>query len=123
MKKFKLLLATVLVFVMAFALTACSAPVVGEWELTTGKMGGVEIDVEEMLGMSMTLEVNSDGTVVITSSAYGDSYEEEGYWSFEDDTLSLYEDEDKEDASLELEYKDGTLILEYDGVEMIFEKK
>ena len=122
MKKFKLLLASILVFVMAFALTACSAPVVGEWELVEGKMDGISVDVETY-GMSMTLEVNSDGTAVITSSAFGDSYEAEGYWTFEDDTLSIYEDEDKEGTATEFEYKDGKLIIELDGVEMIFEKK
>ena len=41
MKKFRLILATVLVFVLTFALTACSSPVVGEWELAEIKYGGI----------------------------------------------------------------------------------
>ena len=122
MKKFKLILATVLVFVMAFALVACSAPVVGEWELTKVTSGDEEYDAED-LDVSMTIEVNSDGTVVMASEIYGNSMEEEGYWSFEDDTLSIYEDEDKEVTVYEFEYKDGKLIIEEAGGEWIFEKK
>ena len=122
MKKFKLILATVLVFVMTFALAACSAPVVGTWELVEGKAEGVSVDVED-LGMSLTIEVNADGTLVMTTEAEGESMEEEGYWTFEDDTLSIYEDEDKEGTAVEIAYEDGKLVLEMMGMELIFEKK
>jgi len=122
MKKFKLILATVLVFVMTFALAACSAPVVGTWELVEAKADGISIDVEEV-GMSMTLEVKDDGSIVMTQEMDGVSESYTSYWKFEDDTLYIYEEEDDEESSGEIAYEDGKLVLDMMGVEMIFEKK
>ena len=122
MKKFKLLIASVLVFVMAFALTACSAPVVGTWELTEVKAEGVSIDIEEV-GMSMTLEIKDDGSIIMTQEMDGDSESYTSYWKFEDDTLYIYEEEGDEESSGEIKYEDGKLILDMMGAEMIFEKK
>jgi len=125
MKKLKILIATILVFVLTFALTACSAPVVGEWEITEINANGEIFDKDDLeeYGGSMTLEVNADGTCTLTESGSGESYSIDMYWTFEDDTLFLYADEDKEGEALQLEYKDGKLTLELDGAKCVFEKK
>ena len=119
MKKFKLLVATMLVAVMAFAFAACGgSPVVGEWEASYS---------EGDMSMSYTLDIDKDETFTMTMSmAMGtESMSEsfEGTWTFEDDILTLSMTDGTETEDLELEYKDGKLVVSEGPMSFEFEKK
>ena len=110
MKKFKLLVATMLVAVMAFAFAACGgSPVVGTWKVTSATFGGVSVDIEEVMGEgnSSTIEIKKDGTVIMTSVMEGQTMTEEGTWEFEDDVLTIT----AEGSSSTLSYEDGKLVM------------
>ncbi len=92
MKKFKLLVATMLVAVMAFAFAACGgSDIEGKWVLkqATMTMGSETIDMIEEGGMSMTLEIKDDGTFEISMSQGNQSETGSGTWKFEDGSLTL----------------------------------
>ena len=84
MKKFKLLIATMLVAVMAFAFVACGgSPVVGTWKTAQTEDSlftwELEVDKDESFKMTMTM-------------ALGDASQSQeffGTWTFEDDVLTL----------------------------------
>ena len=110
MKKFKLLVATMLVAVMAFAFAACGgSPVVSTWKVTSATFGGVSVDIEEVMGEgnSSTMEIKKDGTVVMISVMEGQTMTEEGTWEFEDDVLTIT----AEGSSSTLSYEDGKLVM------------
>lgn len=132
--KLKLLVVAVLVFVMAFALTACgSTDIEGTWELTecSATMDGVDIDMVEM-GMGMTLEIKEDGTFEMTATmpamAGGGSETATGEWEFKNGTLTLSAGDVGDFlGSDSLKLKNGKLVASasQDGMSMniVFEKE
>jgi len=126
MKKFKLILATVLVFVMTFALVACSAPVVGEWELIKAKGDGYSVtgdELEDYFG-EVELIINSDGTGEI-SIKYGSSKTTEEFeWKLNDDQDELtFEYDDGSETEWDIEIDGDKIEVDYDDYTLTFKKK
>jgi len=109
----KLFLATALVLVLTFALTACSSPVVGKWQITKIKSGSISLDVEELAELtgqeiSLVIDIKADGTCTM-STTLGDSATAQGTWTFEDDQLTI--DSEKSDTDVVFDYDSNKDVL------------
>ena len=97
---------------------ATEADVIGTWVSAKAAMGGTEIPIE-MLGVSMTMILREDGTVILTAL---EESVEGATWSIENGKVVLRA-EDK--VLYEIEF-DGTNLLiaeKESGVTLIFEKQ
>jgi len=126
MKKFKLILATVLVFVMTFALVACSSPIVGEWELVKLQTGGFSWtgdDLADEFG-EMEYVFNGDGTGELTLKENGYTTNREFEWEINEDGDELTLDYEN-GASVEgdIEFDGDKFKLEFEGTTFTFKKK
>ena len=86
MKKLKLVLSTVIVFVLAFVFVACQPggstdPMVGVWESEAYSFQNIEI--------VFSVELKDDGTFKYSEKVEGEKYSKKGEWTFEDDILTL----------------------------------
>ena len=129
MKKFKILLATVLVFVMTFALVACSSPIVGEWELVKMKEGShiwTGDDLEDTFG-EMKFVFNSDGTgeVIVKEGFRKTTRDFEWEINKDGDRLTIdYENGAKVKADIEIDGDELKMEQDdYDGVIFTFKRK
>ena len=124
MKKFAAIL---LVALMVLSLVACGNKggnsIVGTWELDSGVGEEAEQAVALMkaFGMTMSITFNADGTGSMDSS-YGDETNSEPFeYTYEDGVLKIDGEEAGEGVSIKVE--GNKLILESDGMQMIFKKK
>lgn len=110
-------------FICLCLLTACgTSDYVGKWQLTKGNRDGTELPIdklEELMGGAMTLTVDENGTAALETPG---NTSESVNWEETDDGIVLFEGEDKEKGAA-YQYKDGQLIQEFNGLEMIFEKQ
>ncbi|QNM05788.1 lipocalin-like domain-containing protein [Qiania dongpingensis] len=97
-----------------------SAPVVGDWKMTTIEVSGMTLDVDQFLAMAgqdnvnMTLTISADGK--FSMDVAGEKAE--GTWKYKDSVCTLTADGEDVDA----EYKDGKLVMTMDEGTMTFEK-
>lgn len=121
MKKYFTTLLTLVVCICF--LTACGdSKFVGEWHLTGGHRGDTELPIEkleELMGGSLKLFIEEDGTARLETPG---TESEPVKWEETGDGILLYEGENKENGST-YTYKDGNLVQEFNGLEMIFEKQ
>ncbi|MCD2491081.1 lipocalin family protein [Lacrimispora sp. NSJ-141] len=123
MKKRIVILMLVLAMTV-MALTGCgkksSAPVVGDWKMTTIEVSGMTLNVDQFLAMAgqddvnMTLTISADGK--FSMDVAGEKAE--GTWKYKDSICTLTADGEDVDA----EYKDGKLVMSMDEGTMTFEK-
>ena len=110
-------LSVLVVAVMVFALVGCGgsdSKYVGKWKLTKASYAGIEMTAEEM-GMDASMDIKSGGKVVLDL----DGDKSEGKWEEKDGKLVITDDTDVEVTA---EMKDNAIVLEYSGVNMVFEK-
>lgn len=125
MKKFT---AWMLVVLLALTLVACGGSkggnsIVGTWELDSGVGEEAEQTVALMkaFGMTMSITFNADGTGSMDSS-YGEENTSEPFnYTYENGVLKIDGEEAAEGVSLKIE--GNNLILESEGMQMIFKKK
>ena len=124
MKKFT---AVLLVALMALSLIACGGKggnsIVGTWELDSGigEEGEQTVQLMKAFGMTMSITFNADGTGTMDST-FGEEAESDPFnYTYEDGVLKIDGEEAGEGVSIRIE--DGKLILEQDGVGMVFKKK
>lgn len=117
MKTMKRFVAVMMVVAMMLALCACGknmsdSKYCGMWKATTAEMSGIQIDVEEYLG-SVTLDLKDNGKVDFDFA--GDSAS--GKWEETSDGVTI------DNGDLVLTEQDGTLVMDYEGVVLVFEKQ
>ena len=123
MKKFTAIL---LVVLMALSLIACGSKggsIVGTWELDDGIDDDSKQAVALMkaFGMTMSITFNSDGTGTM-DSAYGEETQSEPFsYTYENGVLKIEGSEVEDGQSIRVE--GNKLILEMDGMGIIFKKK
>lgn len=123
MKKMRKALAVIVcVALMAVMAVGCGSsapyadsPYLGTWAATTCSYSGYEFGVEDIIGGEFEVTLDENGNVA--ASVVDES--EEGTWEPTETGLKI------KDSRSEMEFtdKDGKLILDYDGVEITFEKK
>ena len=90
---------------------------VGEFfNMLVSSLGGDNIDFKADELMVMTLK--DDGTVEITSHMDDEAESISGTWKQDGDKVSIT----AEDETMECTLKDGQLVIEQDGVSMVFAK-
>jgi len=114
MKKLKLVLSTVIVFVLAFVFVACQPgdstdPMVGVWESEAYSFENTEI--------IFSVELKEDGTFKYSEKFDGAKYSKNGEWTFENDVLTLKFNNkglpaDEAFPDITFEYKDDKLVSE-----------
>ena len=119
----KRLFCLMLALAMACALMTASAELadyLGEWYLIAMKVGEAAMD-PSTLGMSMTMTVNEDGTV-LNVTAYGDTAEEgRGTWELTADGLAVTDDTE---MTLVFSINDaGELVADAEGMGMVFSRE
>lgn len=106
-------------------LEALKSSYVGTWELYSADFEGTESDIShdsylymsETLGMHATIDFDSDGTML--ADIFGTRFT--GTWSMKDEkTITLDSEGDTFDCPLD---SNGSLVVDYNGESMIFEKK
>ncbi len=118
-----LMLAAMLV---VLALAGCgskkeSAPVVGDWKVSTIEVSGVSVSLDEYLkatgtdDMKMEISIKDGGK--FSMDMVGEKAD--GTWKYKEPTLTLTVDGD----DLDTEYKDGKIIMDMEGVVLTLEKK
>lgn len=124
MKKFTAIL---LVALMALSLIACGGgkggnSIVGTWELDSGigEEGEQTVQMMKAFGMTMSITFNADGTGTMDSTFGEESQSEPFNYTYENGVLKI-EEGDSEGVNIRVE--DGKLILEEDGVGMVFKRK
>lgn len=119
----KSLTAIVILTLCLCFLTACGkSEYVGKWQLTKGNRDGTELPIdklEELMGGAMTLTVEEDGTATLETPG---NTSESVNWEETDDGIVLFDGENKENGAA-YQYKDGQLVQEFNGLEMVFEKQ
>lgn len=114
----KKILCVAAIVVMVFAFAGCGggsdSKYVGKWTLTKANYAGMEMTAEE-IGMEATLDVKPNGKLVLEFN--GESAE--GKWEEKDGKLVIKGDET---GDVTADMKDKAIVLEYSGVQMIFEK-
>lgn len=101
--------------ILSMLLTLAGCGVAGRYVLKEVSYGGITMDAEEA-GMDPDdcyIEMKSDGTALM----YMDGEETDMEW--EDGEIWA---EGEEDEKADFEIDDGELILEIEGIEMVFEK-
>ena len=121
----KRIAALMLVFAMTVLMLAgCgsskASPVVGTWKATTIEMEGSTFEIDEWLSLAgiedlkNEMELKSNGKLTIDMMGE----QGEGTWKYEEPKVTLTVDGDDVVA----EYKDGKILLDLEGIVMIFEK-
>ncbi len=112
MKKLSaLLLALMLAATMCFGALAEEVNYAGTWVLTTITSEGASMD-PAMLGFEMYIILNEDGTCTLSTMGMV----EEGAWAPAEGGIALT---DASGVTQTITYRDGTLVLASEGVEMI----
>lgn len=112
MKKLSaLLLALALAATMCLGAMAEEVSYVGAWTLTEIRSGELVMD-PATLGMDMAIVLNEDGTCTLTTMGTT----ENGTWAPAEGGISLTDASGVTDTIL---YRDGTLVLASEGIEMI----
>ena len=113
--------AVILAGVMMIA-TACGGSAkyadskyLGKWSATKAEYMGMELGVKDILGGEFSFTLTEDGKV--TLKVVDD--EEKGNWDETDDGIQFEGDEEMTFKAAD----DGTLALEYQGMNLTFEKE
>lgn len=123
MKKRLLIVACCLIIgALGMIMTGCGgdadkyadSPYVGMWKGTTAEYSGIEMNVEEILG-TFDITFNADGTCEATVGEETES----GDWEPTDTGLLMKDSTDE----LAFTDQDGKLVVEYEGVNIFFEKQ
>ena len=119
-KKGVLICAAVLAAVMMFA-TACGGSAkyadskyVGKWSATKAAYMGMELGVKDILGGEFSFTLSEDGKVKL--KVVDD--ERSGKWDETDDGIQFDGDDE-----MTFKEKDGSLLLDYQGMTLTFEKE
>ena len=112
----KVLAITFCLFLAVCALTGCGtdmsdSPYLGTWSATTAEMSGFELSVEEIFG-NFDITLNDNGKCDVDISGEKDS----GSWSQTENGFSI-EDE------MEFVVDGDTAVLEYEGMNLYFERQ
>ena len=93
--------------------------IAGLWTLVSAEAQGEVIDPAD-LGMSMSMELEEDGTAILIAEYEGETEEEEeGEWIADGNTVVITDSTGEEQV---FELVDGQLVVELEGVSMIFDK-
>lgn len=123
MKKSIRYLAAALTGACFLSVSACGAEkpeIVGNWEMYSGEADGVTLSGDtlvEAVGFDMTIEIKEDGTFEATNSA-DEEETASGEWKEEDGKYIL----ESEGTPLTCTLSDGDLVMEENGVKLIFKK-
>ena len=117
-------IAVMLVALMALSLIACggkSDGVVGTWELDSGigEEGEQMVQLLKAFGMSMSITFKADGTGTIDTEGMGQKDSQPFNYTYENGVLTI----DGTEGGNNLKIEGNKLILEQDGVGMVFKKK
>ena len=121
MKKLVSLLLALMMACMLLPALAEETDVTGEWYLTELLMGEESMS-PAVLGMSMTMLLNADGTATMVAD-YGDAPEESaGTWTLSDGALTVTADDIPadfvvEEGSLKADIGDGVLVFRREAPE------
>ena len=128
-KRIAILLLVCLVVASCFMLTACSNPAgVYKFHSLKVEQGGmiIEAKVGEKFMNAITLtedyatlELKSDGTAALSTSATGTLITEEGTWEICEGGVAITFDEE----TVECKIEKGIITIEQDGTTLSFEKK
>lgn len=113
-KMLSMLVALAMLLTLAAPALAEQADVVGTWTVTDVEISGVTVDAAAA-GMQMTMTLGEDGAAALDDG----SAVQTGTWSFDGETLSLV-DETGDEMLLALQ-TDGTLLLDADGMVIVWE--
>ncbi len=106
--------------ILSMLLTAMAvaeaANVTGTWYLVSIESEGMAFNPSDF-GMSMTMELKDDGSVVATAS--DEDEPSEGTWKMEGDKVTV----DINDSPAEFTLADGKLTAEQDGMTMVFSQE
>lgn len=110
-------LITLLCALSMFLLAACgkdmsNSKYVGTWVGTTVEYGGMELSIEDIYG-KFEVELDAKGKATVTTADDSKS----GKWDESETGVSL------DGGDVILTEKDGNLVLEQEGMEIIFVKK
>ena len=106
----KKLLSVLVVLTMVLCASALAEDLSGTWYLTEGIMGELSINAASM-GMDITIELNADGSAVITSNYEGaESEVQTGTWALSENGVTIT----SEGEPIELSLEDGKLCLRMD---------
>ena len=107
----KKLFSVLVVLIMVLCASALAEDLSGAWYLNEGIMGELSINPAAM-GMDITIELNADGTAMMTSS-YGaeESDQQNGTWAATEGGVTIT----TESNTIELKLQDGKLRLEMDA--------
>ena len=125
--RFKLSFAIVLVCIFVFAFSACSSSIKGEWtlkEIVDGDTKITQAEIEKNGGVNI-LTINEDGTARITRSTAtpGGVFHSDFWWTLEDDTLTLYENQEKTEIATEMTYQKGKIVYVDGDYKEVYVKK
>ena len=121
MKKLTAMILTLALLICAVAL-AESADYLGTWYLNEINFGG-SILAPSVLGMDMTLEINEDGTAVLTSVEGEEDASQNATWTLEGDVVTvtvLAEGDEEEGETMTMTIQDGVLVAEEGGMGLNF---
>ena len=121
MKKLTAMILTLALLICAVAL-AESADFLGTWYLNEINFGG-SILAPSVLGMDMTLEINEDGTAVLTSVEGEEDALQNATWTLEGDVVTvtvLAEGDEEEGETMTMTIQDGVLVAEEGGMGLNF---
>lgn len=107
----KKLFSVLVVLIMVLCASALAEDLSGAWYLNEGIMGELSINPAAM-GMDITIELNADGTAVVTSSYGAEAGDQQkGTWDATESGVAITTDSD----TIELKLQDGKLRLEMDA--------
>ena len=104
----------ILTMLVAAVAVAEGADVAGTWYLLEMSQGGQSYDPASM-GMSITMELNADGTAVLTNPMAEEP--ENGTWTLDGDTITVV---DESGVPMVLTMADGKLTANEDDLTMTF---
>lgn len=129
MKKFLSILLAVMLMLTFASLVGCKSgdgdgdgdggadPIVGVYTQTYLEVDGVERPLPE--GVTLTMEIKADGTVVMTQSYDGESQSESGTWTKDGNAVSIIIDSD----TTILTAGENTLTYSEGGYVQVFTKQ
>ena len=91
------------------------SPYLGTWLATTCSYGGYDFSVADIIGGDFVVTLDEEGNV---KAEIADE-EETGTWETTETGIKIMDSQ----SEMEFTDKDGKLILENEGVEIVFEKK
>jgi uncharacterized protein YneR len=94
------------------------SPYVGKWNATTAEMSGVSVNVSDIM-KEFSITIESDGSCSVIVDADGQRDIGYGRWEARSGGGITVKDST---GSLDFDYKDGKLVIVYEGVTMYFQK-